>query len=243
VKAYDSETYGERIADVYDEFYSEVEDEAIDLMCDLAAGGPVLELGIGTGRIALPLTERGIEVVGIDASPAMVRKLRAKACGDEIRVVEGGFADFPSDLDGERFDLILVVFNTFFALPSQEEQVRCFRSVAGHLTENGRFLIEAFVPDLKRFEDGQTVRIVNLSEKVVRLDAAELDLAKQQIASQHVVLSEEGVHLYPIKIRYAWPAELDLMAQLAGLTLRHRWRSWQKEPFTKESGKHISVYG
>jgi SAM-dependent methyltransferase len=249
MKAYDDASYGERIATVYDSFYPGHEEGAIDLLFELAAGGRVLELGIGTGRMALPLAERGLEVLGIDASPAMTERLRAKPGGDRIRVVQGSFAEMPAALDGERFDLIFVVFNTFFALLTQEEQVQCFRSAAAHLTNAGLrrgpgcFLIEAFVPDLARYEDGQAVRLVHLSQDAVRLDVAQLDPVAQQIASQHVVLTEEGLQLYPVKLRYAWPTELDLMAELAGLTLQHRWGSWRKDPFTKESGKHISVYG
>ncbi len=243
MKAYDDATYGERIAGVYDEFYTGAEEDAVDLLCELAADGRVLELGIGTGRIALPLAERGLEVVGIDASEAMIDKLRAKPCGGEIHVVQGSFAEIPSELDGECFDLAFVVFNTFFALLTQEEQVRCFHSVAAHLADGGRFLIEAFVPDLARFDDGQTVRLIHLSEKSVRLDVAQLDRASQQISSQHAVLTETGIQLYPVKLRYAWPAELDLMARLTGLTLQHRWGSWRKDAFTEKSGKHISIYG
>jgi SAM-dependent methyltransferase len=240
---YSHATYGERIAEIYDTLYPDSEDAALTLLHELGAEGRALELGIGTGRIALPLTKLGLEVAGIDASPAMIEKLRAKPGGEDVQVAEGSFADFPPELDGERFELIFIAFNTFFALLSQEEQVQCFRSVAAHLTGDGQFLIEAFVPDLGRFEDGQTVRLIHLSEDAVRLDAAELDLAKQRISSQHVLITEAGPRLYPVRLRYAWPAELDLMAELAGLSLRHRWGSWKKDPFTKESGKHISVYG
>lgn len=240
---YDDATYGDRIAEVYDTLYPDPDDAAVHLLYELGAGGRALELGIGTGRIALPLTKLGLEVAGIDASPAMIEKLRAKSGGEDIVVAQGSFADFPPELDGERFDLIFVVFNTFFALLTQDEQIRCFHSVATHLTVNGQFVIEAFVPDLTRFEDGQTVRLTHLSEDTVRLDAAELDLAKQQISSQHMLITKAGPRLYPVKLRYAWPAELDLMAELAGLSLHHRWGSWEKDPFTKESGKHISVYG
>ena len=241
-EAYEDATYGERIAAVYDDFYAGYEEEAIDLLCELASGGRVLELGIGTGRIALPLAERGLEVMGIDASQAMVEKLRAKPGGDQIQVVQGSFAAMPPQLDGERFNLVFIVFNTFFALLTQEEQVQCFRSVAAHLTENGRFLIEAFVPDLARFEDGQAVRLTHLSQQAARLDVAQLDPVAQQISSQHVVLTKEGLQLYPVKLRYAWPSELDLMAELVGLKLQHRWGSWRKEAFTKDASKHISVY-
>ncbi len=242
MKSYADATYGEHISEVYDELYGTYEEGLIDRLVELAAGERVLELGIGTGRIALPLAERGLDVSGIDISPAMVSKLRAKPRGDEIRIVQGSFADFPAELDEDQFDLIYVVFNTFYSLLTQEEQVQCFRSVAAHLAEDGRFLIEVFVPDLTRFEDGQAVRLQHLSEDTVRLDAAELDLLNQHIASQHIRISTEGVKPYPVKLRYAWPSELDLMAQLAGLTLQQRWSTWQKDPFTKESTKHISVY-
>ncbi len=240
MERYDDTTYGERIAEVYDTLFPEQEEDAVALLAELAAGGRVLELGIGTGRMALPLAARGLNVAGIDASPAMVDKLRAKPGGDEIRVVMGSFAEVP--IEGS-FDLIFVVFNTFFGLLTQEEQVRCFSNIPARLAEGGRFLMEAFVPDLARFEDHQTVRLVELSENTVRLDAAEHDIVKQHITSQHVLLSSEGIQLYPAKLRYAWPSELDLMAALAGLTLKERWGSWRRDPFTKSSTSHISVYG
>lgn len=239
MKDYDDLTYGERIAAVYDDLYVGCEEDAIDLLEELAAGGPVLELGIGTGRVALPLAERGLRVAGIDASPAMIEKLQAKPGGDEIPIATGSFAEIP--MEGQ-FGLIFVVFNTFFALLTQEEQVRCFRSVAAHLANDGRFLLEVFVPDLARFDDHQAVRLVELSEEGVRLDAASHDIVNQRVTSQHIHISRDGVRLYPVKLRYAWPAELDLMAALAGLTLKERWGSWQREPLTKASTKHISVY-
>lgn len=239
MKQYDDTTYGERIAEVYDEMYAKY-DAAIDLLHELARGGRVLELGIGTGRIALPLHRRGVDVMGIDASPAMIAKLHAKPDGAGIEVVQGSFAQ----IDVERqFDLIYVVFNTFYALLTQAEQVQCFQSVAAHLTEAGVFLIEAFVPDLSRYDGRQSVRAINLSEDRVTLDVAQLDLLTQQVTAQHVLLSEEGMRLYPVKLRYAWPSEFDLMAQLADLSLKHRWSSWEKDEFTAESGRHVSVYG
>ncbi len=239
MKEYDALTYGEGIADVYDDLYPGCEDEVLDLLEELAAGGPVLELGIGTGRVALPLAQRGGLVRGIDASPAMVEKLRAKPGGDQVPVSMGSFAEITID---ERFDLIFAVFNTFFSLLTQKEQVQCFESVADHLTDSGRFLIEVFVPDLARFEDHQAVRLVELSDETVRIDAAEHDILKQQVTSQHVSISRKGVRLHPVRLRYAWPAELDLMAELAGLELEARWESWQRQPLTKDSTKHISVY-
>ena len=237
---YRDETYGDRIAEIYDELYGDYDPAAIELLADLAGAGPALELGIGTGRIALPLRERGVEVQGIDVSEAMISKLRSKQDGTEIEVLSGSFADFEID---RRFRLVYVVFSTFFSLLTQEEQVSCFRSVSEHLAPGGMFVLEVFVPDLGRFVDGQTVRAVTLREDEVQLNVSQVDPAAQQVTGQHVLLSQQGISLYPVKVRYAWPSELDLMAQLAGLSLRHRWSSWSKEAFTAESKKNISVYG
>jgi SAM-dependent methyltransferase len=240
MKTYKEETYGNRIAKIYDDFYSDFDPAAIELLSELAGSGLVLELGIGTGRMALPLHGKGVDVQGIDASERMISELRAKKHGDEIEVLRGTFAEFKID---KRFQLIYVVFNTFFALLTQVEQVSCFRSVSEHLTPDGVFLMEVFVPNLCRFVAHQTVRTVNIDENMVRLDVSQVDPMRQQITSQHIILSEEGTSLYPVKLRYAWPSELDLMAQIAGLSLKHRWGSWTKDVFTKESKKHISVYG
>ena len=240
MREYDDLTYGDRIAEFYDDLYGDVGEDAISLLEELSAGGDALELGIGTGRVALPLAARSVSVTGIDASPAMVEKLRAKPGGDRIPVVMGSFAEIPID---RAFDLIFVVFNTFFALSTQEEQIACFRSVAAHLEDCGHFLLEVFVPDLGRFEDHQAVRLIDLSDETVRLDVAEHDIVNQQVSSQHVMIRRKGVRLFPVKLRYAWPSELDLMAKLAGLTLKERWGSWQREPLTKDSTKHISIYG
>jgi SAM-dependent methyltransferase len=236
---FDERTYGERIAEVYDRYFGEVDEGAIDLLAELAAGGRVLELGIGTGRIALPLHKRGVRVAGVDASPAMIAKLRDKPGGDEIEVHEGSFVDLPMR---DKFSLIFVAFNTLFALLTQEDQLRCIRSVASHLQDDGLFLVEAFVPDLCRFDRGQTVRGMRLSEDEVHVEVSELDPAMQQICAQRFVLTNKGVRLYPVKLRYIWPSELDLMARLAGLELKHRWGGWQKQRFDGRSEKHISVY-
>jgi SAM-dependent methyltransferase len=237
---YREETYGERIAGVYDDWYAEVEDAAVATLRELAQGGRALELGIGTGRIALPLQQSGVQVHGIDASEAMVTRLRAKLGGERIPVSLGNFADVA--VEGQ-FSLVYVLFNTFFALLTQDEQVRCFQNVARHLSPGGAFLIEAFVPDMTRFTARQTVRTTQVGTDQVHLEASQLDPVSQQVTSQHVVLNEQGVRLYPVKIRFAWPAELDLMARLAGLQLRHRWGSWQRTPFSAGSSMHISVYG
>lgn len=237
---YDDTTYGERIAQIYDELYAEVEEATIELLLELVRGGKALELGIGTGRVALELYRRGVPVTGIDASQSMITRLRAKPDGDAIPVVEGSFIEI--DIE-EKFDLIYVVFNTFYNLRSQDEQVHCFRSIAEHLTDTGVFLVEAFVPDLTRFDRNQSVRAIHLDSDRVRLDVSRHDPLAQQVISQHVHISEKGIQLFPVNLRYVWPAEFDLMAKLAGLERKQRWGSWDKQDFSAESGKHISVYG
>ena len=236
---YDPATYGDRIAEVYDEWFAVPSDTeaTVAFLSDLAGQGPVLELGIGTGRVALPLAQRGHEIHGIDASEAMVEKLRART--GEIPVTIGDFAEL--DIEGE-FSLVYVVFNTFFALLSQEDQVRCFSSVARRLREGGVFVIEAFVPDLGRFEQDQTFRTSQVGADHVILEASTHDPVGQRIYAQIISLSEKGAKFYPVRLRYAWPSELDLMARLAGLRLRERWGGWQWEPFTPSSVRHVSVY-
>jgi SAM-dependent methyltransferase len=240
VSDYDAASYGDKIAEVYDEWYSELDTSgAIDLLAELAGSGPVLELGIGTGRLALPLSERGIEVHGIDASEAMVAKLRGKPGGDRIPVTIGDFADV--EVEG-RFSLIAVAFSTLFSLLSQEEQVRCFRNVAHHMTDEGLFVTEAFVPDVSRFDRQQRVNASKVRSDEVMLDVSQHDPTEQRVDSHHVVLSEAGIKMYPVKVRYAYPSELDLMGQMAGLRLRERWGGWRREPFTASSVWHVSVY-
>ena len=236
---YSDETYGERVAGVYDEWYSEYDPLAIDTLAEMAQGGRALELGIGTGRIALPLSERNVQVHGIDAAQSMISRLRSKPGSDRITVTQGSFADVA--VEGE-FALVYVVFNTFFALSSQEEQLRCFANVAAHLSRDGCFVIEAFVPDMTRFDHDQVNWATKVTEERVELDVGRHDAATQRVISQKVVITDGNVRLYPVQIRYAWPAELDLMARLAGLQLRERWGNWKREPFTSESQKHISVY-
>lgn len=243
MEQFDDMTYGERIAGVYDEFYGGYEAAMIDRLEELAHGGrgagSALELGIGTGRVALPLRQRGIEVTGIDASASMIARLRTKPGGGDIPVLQASFAQF--DL-GQRFDLVYVIFNTFYGLLTQEEQVSCFESAARHLAEGGVFCLEVFVPDLCRFEDGQAVRAVEVEADGIKFDITIHDAVAQQVRSQHVLISEVGTRLYPVVLRYAWPSELDLMARLAGLKLRYRWASWEKGAFSANSTRHISVY-
>jgi SAM-dependent methyltransferase len=240
MNAYTAETYGERVADVYDEWYADYDEAMIPVLAELARGRRALELGIGTGRVALPLAAQGVEVHGIDASPAMVARLHAKPDGARLPVTIGDFTEVR--VTGE-FDLAYVVFNTFFALPTQEAQVRCFQSVAAHLAPGGCFLLEAFVPDVTRFDRyGTTNKPVRVTNDRVELDVSQHDATAQRVISQKVLLMDGQVRLYPVQIRYAWPSELDLMARLAGLRLRARWGGWQREPFTAQSGKHISIY-
>jgi SAM-dependent methyltransferase len=239
LNSYSNETYGERVAGVYDEMYSDLDPHAIDALADLAGPGPVLELGIGTGRIALPLVEKNVEVHGVDASSAMIERLQAKPGGHRIKITQGNFAEVP--VEG-KFALIYIVFNTFFMLGSQEEQVQCFRNVAEHLAPGGCFVIEAFVPDVTRFSGGQVNWATKITSDEVLLDVGKHDAAEQRVVSQKIVITEGNIRLYPAQMRYAYPPELNLMAQLAGLRLRERWSNWKREPFTSESGQHISIY-
>ena len=236
---YTHETYGERVAGVYDDWYSTYDPQAVDALADIAGQGRALELGIGTGRFALPLAAKDVEVHGIDAAESMISQLRAKPGGEQITITMGNFAEVP--VEG-KFALVYIVFNTFFALSSQDEQVQCFRNVGAHLEDGGCFVIEAFVPDVTRFQGGQVNWATKVTTDVVELDVGQHDAATQRVVSQKVVITDGSVRLYPVQIRYCWPSELDLMAQLAGLRLRERWSNWKREPFTSESGHHISVY-
>jgi SAM-dependent methyltransferase len=237
---YGPSTYGDRIADVYDAWFHPPSDPvaAIDFLAELAGSGPALELAIGTGRIALPLATRGVEIQGIDASAAMVAKLREKPGGTDIPVTMGDFADVP--VEG-RFPLVFVVFNTLFALLTQDDQRRCLRNVADHLTDDGVFVVEAFVPDIARFDRGQRVDARRVEVGRAFLEVSRHDAGNQRVSSQLVVLEETGLRMFPVELRYVWPSELDLMAELAGLRLRERWGGWNREPFTGEL-THVSVY-
>jgi SAM-dependent methyltransferase len=233
--------FGKHFAEIYDDSLRGDELATVAFLEQLARGGAALELAIGTGRIALPLAARGIRVDGIDISPAMVAKLRAKPGGNQISVTIGDFADVP--VPGT-YRLIFVVFNTLFNLLTQDDQVRCFQNVAAHLTDDGLFVVEAFVPtSLSRLRQDQYVDAEAIGVDEVRLDVARHDPVTQRLEESHVHLSREGVRLYPIVTRYAWPSELDLMARIAGLRLKDRWAGWNREPFTSTSSTHVSVYG
>lgn len=241
---YADATYGDRIAEIYDERYlgSFAEDTAgaVSFLKELAGDGPALELGIGTGRVALPLAEAGVEVHGIDSSEAMLAKLKAKPGGDRIPVTVGSFADFSLQT---RFKLIYVVFNTFFGLLTQDEQVSGFEAVARHLTPDGVFAMQAFVPDVTRFDaHNQRVATESVGIDEVTLETSSHDPFAQRTDSAYVTIRDSSVRMYPVRIRYAYVSELDLMARLAALQLRERWADWDRQPYPSRSWTHVSVW-
>jgi SAM-dependent methyltransferase len=234
--------FGERIAERYDEtaagmFDSAVVEPVVDLLADLAFDGTALELGIGTGRIALPLAQRGIRVHGIDLSEAMVARLRAKPGAEQIEMTIGDFAT--ATVPG-RFSVAYLVFNTIMNLTTQDDQVACFSNVAAHLAPGGCFVIEVSVPDLQRLPPGEKVRPFTVSD--TRLGFDEYDIASQGLISHHYWVVDGKLEVFTPPFRYVWPAELDLMARLAGMSLRDRWAGWKREPFTSESTSHVSVW-
>ena len=234
--------FDERVAARYDEsssemFAAEQVEPAVDFLAALAEGGRALELGIGTGRIALPLAGRGVVVRGIDLSQAMVARLHEKPGGEEIEVAIGDFAT--TRVDGA-FSLAYLVFNTINNLTTQEGQVACFRNVAAHLEPGGCFVIEVGVPELRRLPPGETMHVFDASEGHWGID--EYDVVNQGLVSHHFSLVDGAVERVSMPFRYVWPSELDLMAELAGMRLRERWSGWKREPFTGESRKHVSVW-
>jgi SAM-dependent methyltransferase len=244
MEGFTAASYGDAFADVYDEWYADITDpQAVAvLLAELAGPGPVLELGVGTGRLALPLAAQGVTVAGIDASAAMVDRLRAKPGGDEIAVVIGDMADAEPPVPGP-FSLVYVAYNTLFNLDSASAQQRCFRNVATRLAEGGRFVVEAFVPTEPGEDEWRgpvDVRIIEVDRVVVSFSRRDADT--QTIAGQHVEIRESGIRLRPWLIRYAGPHELDAMATAAGLALEARWSGWAREPFTEDSPTHVSVY-
>jgi SAM-dependent methyltransferase len=234
--------FDERVAARYDEssaemFQPEAVDPVLDFLADLAGSGRALELGVGTGRIALPLAQRGVPVHGIDMSKAMVARLRAKPGGEDIGVTIGDFAT--TTVDGA-FSVAYLVFNTISNLTTQEEQVACFRNVAAHLEPSGCFVIEVGIPELQRLPPGETFRVFHASESRWGID--EYDVANQGLISHHFEIVDGRLERNSVPFRYTWPSELDLMAQLAGMSLRERWSGWKQEPFTSDSRKHVSVW-
>lgn len=236
--------FDEPVAARYDEsaelggmFAPDVVRPAVDFLAQVAGDGPALELGIGTGRIALPLAARGVTVHGIELSRAMVARLRAKPGGDAIPVTIGDFATVRAD---GQFRVAYLVFNTIMNLTSQAAQVACFRNVAAHLEPGGSFVIEVGVPGLRRLPPGERFVVFDFGERHWGVD--EYDVANQGLISHHFELVGDRIEKNSGPFRYVWPSELDLMAQMAGMRLRERWAGWQREPFTSESDQHVSVW-
>ena len=243
--SYGSASYGDAFADVYDDWYGDSPTVAssdlnttVQFLCDLANGGPVLELGVGTGRIALPLAAAGISVVGVDASDAMLAKLAAKPDGKQVTTV---CADMAGELPTGPFQLVFIAINTFFNLTSRNQQVACMRNVAERLTDEGSFVIEAFVPDLERYGSGLSLRTVDLGGAV--LSASSTDRERQVITGQYIELQDGHLpRLRPWQICFQTPDQIDEMAGQAGFSRTARWANWAKEPFTDESSHHVSVF-
>jgi SAM-dependent methyltransferase len=234
--------FDERIAKGYEAKWPElfepaVVDPAVSFLADLAGSGAALELGIGTGRIALPLSQRGVRVHGIELSPEMVAQLRARPGTDNIAVTIGDFAT--TRVDGS-FKLAYLVRNTITNLTTQDEQVECFRNVAAHLEPSGCFVIEVYIPELQRLPPGETIHPFTVTP--THLGFEEYDVATQIAFSHHYWVVDGQLETFSAPFRYVWPSELDLMARLAGMTLRERWSSWEREPFTSNSRSHVSVW-
>ena len=235
--------FDERIAKGYETFWPEsfdpdVVDPAVNFLAELVGTGGALELGIGTGRLALPLAQRGVRVHGIELSPAMLEELAAKPGADAVGVTIGDFAT--TKVDGT-FTLAYLVRNTIMNLTTQDEQVECFRNVAAHLEPGGGFVIEVMVPTLRRLPPGETVRAFTLTPTHLGFDEY-VDLAAQISVSHHYWVADGRLETFSAPFRYVWPSELDLMARIAGMTLRERWSDWNREPFTSDSPSHVSVW-
>jgi SAM-dependent methyltransferase len=240
---FDPGEYGRHIGALYDSLVDAAfptdTNATVALLAELADGGPVLEFGVGTGRLALPLARLGLAVSGIDGSAEMLDQLRKKPGGAAMPLRVGNFAD--TRLDGD-FALVVLAANTIFALPSQDAQVQAFRNAAAHLRPGGHFVLEAWVPDLGDFRAGRALRIVSVQDRRVVLEAAELDPVEQHMRTTKLFCGPDGLQAFPANHRYAWPAELDLMAWLAELNRVHRWASWRRDPYTATSRQHVSVY-
>ncbi len=237
---FDPSEYGRHVADVYDDVYRDLSpDAAVACIADYAAGGAVLELGIGTGRLALPLAAGGVPVEGIEGSAEMVEALRGKPGGEEVPVVVG---DFATATTGRRYGVVVLAFNTINALPSQDAQVDTFANAAAHLEPGGVFLVENWVPDPAAFHGNRAVLVHEIGQDQVLLDVAQLHPAEQRMTTTRLAFTDGGVRLLPANHRYVWPAELDLMARLAGLHLEDRFEDWSRRPFTDSSRTYVAVY-
>lgn len=234
--------FDERVAARYDESSAEMLDPAVviptvDFLAALAGKGCALEFGVGTGRIAIPLVQRGVPVHGIDSSEAMVTRLRAKPGGGDIGVTVGDFAT--TAVDGT-FSVVYLIFNTIMNLTTQEAQIAGFRNAAAHLEPGGCFVIEVMLPDLQRLPPGERIRPFRISETQLGFD--EYHIAEQELVSHHFEMIDGRWERRSMPFRYVWPAELDLMARLAGMRRRERWSGWKKEPFTSDSNRLVAVW-
>lgn len=235
---WDEQTAASYDADSAAMFAPEVLGPTVDLLAELAGDGPVLELAIGTGRVAVPLHQRGLRVSGIELSPAMAARLRDRVPAEQMPVVVG---DMASERVPGTFSLVYVVFNSISSLRTQDEQVACFANAARHLSPGGRFVVELFVPPLRRLPVGQTAVPFDVSAEHTGFDT--IDVVAQQLTSHHYTREPDGSIRYGAgHFRYAWPAELDLMARLAGLEFESRWGGWDRSPFTDASDAHVSVW-
>jgi len=231
--------YGDKWADIYDDLYPPASTSLIDFLVAEAGPGPVLELGIGTGRVALLLKKKGIDIHGIDASSKMMDKLKEKEGGKDIPVKIGNFIEIQAP---PYYSMIYAVFNSFFGLQSREDQIKGFQSISDALLPGGRFIIEAIIPDLSSFDKNQAFSVVSITPTEVVLNASQIDPTAQTLMGQRIHISEGGIKLLPTEFRWVWPSELDLMANSAGLPLIERFGSWTRTPFTQKSTVHISIY-
>ncbi|MEZ0066902.1 SAM-dependent methyltransferase [Streptacidiphilus sp. MAP12-20] len=236
---WNAETYGSRWSEIYDGLPWPGPDQAVDQLAKLAGGGPVLELAIGTGRLAIPLAQRGVEIHGIDSSAEMIEKLRSKEGGADIPVTLGDISSFTTE---KKYSLAFLVLNTIYALQSQEAQLSCFASAAAALEPGGTFVVEAFMPDPTRFRRNSWTQVHDIGLDHVLIEADRHDPSTQQILEQHIHLKQGKVELFPAFLRYIWPSEMDLMAKLAGMSLVERCGGWSGEPFNARSGNQVSVY-
>lgn len=241
MSTYESTTYGDHWASFYDLIESPSLDTegTVNCLSELAGSGTLLELGVGTGRVALPLVERGFPVHGIEASSAMIEELRKRPGVEGMKIIEGDFADLETSTP---YSLVFAAYNTFSSLLEQETQIQCLKNIARCLTPTGALVLELGVPDLARLSKGQDVSVRFVDSELVVLHAAQYDLLTQKIVGQTTVTTNGLTRMFPVQVRYLWPSELDLMARLAGFTLESRWADWQKSEFKANSTSHVSVY-
>lgn len=238
----ETDVWNEQVAQGYDAsspamYAPDVLDPTVNFLAQRAGRGPALEFAIGTGRVAVPLSARGVPVAGIDLSEPMVRELRKKPGSGDIPVSIG---DMTSTTAPGAFSLVYLVFNAITCLLTQDQQVECFRNAAKHLQPGGCFVIEVFIPQLQRLPPGETARPFHVGEHHLGFDT--FDLVNQRLVSHHYSIEDGAARTFRSPHRFVWPSELDLMAKLAGLELRERWADWNETPFTADSTSHVSVW-